>query len=338
MIGRARYVERDGILSAAVAQNVPEPGPGELLLQIHATSVNYHDLLGVDGGIPGLPVPRVPFSDASATVVAVGKGVREYEVGAAVIPNFFRNWVRGPIAADVKYPVTGDHVDGTLQTHLCVPASSVARAPAGLTHHEAATLGCAALTAWRSVIVEASLQPGQSVVLQGTGGLSLAALAFAKMAGARVIITSSSNEKLARAKALGADVLINYRDVPDWQNAVLDCTNNLGADLVMELGGSATLAQSIAATKVGGHVSIIGALTGRSAPDFPLSVVLSRNITARGITVGSVAHLDAMCRAIEINGYKPVIDSVFSLDTSGEAIELMRTQKHFGKIVIDVAG
>lgn len=337
MNGQAILVERDGFLSELVTRSVPDPGPDELLLQIHATSVNFHDLVGIDGRIPNVAFPRVPFSDASATVIALGDGVHGYKVGDAVIPSFFRNWTRGPLSADIKYPVTGDQIDGTLQTHLCVPTSAVARAPSGLSHHAIATLGCAALTAWRAVVVEASVQPGQTVVLQGTGGVSLAALAFAKMAGAKVIITSSSDEKLARAKALGADILINYRKTPDWHLAVLESTNNLGADLVIEVGGGETLAQSVAATKIGGHVSVIGVLTGREAPSFPLAEVMSRNLTVRGITVGSVAHLDAMCRAIEVNGYEPIIDSVFNLNTASEAIDLMRSQRHFGKIVIDVA-
>ena len=194
-------------------------------------------------------------------------------------------------------------------------ASSVVRAPAGLSHVEIATLGCAALTAWRSVVVEAQVQPGQTVVLQGTGGVSLAALAFAKMLGAQVILTSSSDAKLARARELGADVLINYRTTPDWSAAVLAATAGEGAHLVVEVGGGETLAQAVKASRLGGHISVIGILTGYQAASFPLAMVMGKNLTVRGITVGSVANLDAMCRAIELNGYRPVIDQIFDLDT-----------------------
>lgn len=337
MYSRARYIERDGALSGVQKRSVELPGPGELLLNIHATSINYHDLIGIDGGIPGLPLPRVPFSDASATIVAVGKNTQNYKSGDRVIPAFFPNWVRGPIDAEVKRPVTGDQIDGTLQTYLTVPAESVARSPVGLTHQEVSTLGCAGLTAWRSIVVEAQVQPGQTVVLQGTGGVSLAALAFAKMAGARVIITSSSDEKLDRARSLGADQTINYRTHADWHNQVLALTNHVGADLVVEVGGGMTLAHAVHATKINGHISVIGVLSGGEAPAFPLAAVMSRNLTVRGITVGSVAQLDAMCRAIEVNGYRPVIDSEFDLNTAEEAIARMRGQLHFGKIVINLA-
>lgn len=336
MMGRARLVEADGILSPTLERPVPTPRTGELLLRIHATSLNFHDLIGIDGGIPGTPLLRVPCSDASATVAAIGEGVTAFAKGDAVVPGFFPNWPRGPISADVKTPVTGDQIDGTLQTHVCVAATSVARAPAGLSHEEIATLGCAALTAWRSLMVEAAVQPGQTIVLQGTGGVSLAALAFGKMAGCRVIITSSSDEKLARAKKLGADVLVNYRAAPDWPDAVLEATGGKGADLVVEVGGGQTLAGSVKATRVGGHVSVIGVLSGREAASFPLALVMSRNLTVRGITVGNNADLDAMCRAIEINGYRPVIDSVYDLETAHDAVAAMREQRHFGKIVIRI--
>ena len=337
MTARARQIERNGVLAPTIERPIPQPRAGELLLKIHATSLNYHDLVGIDGGIRGLPVPRVPCSDASATVLAVGEGVKHFAADDAVIPNFFLKWRSGPVARDMMSPVLGDQIDGALQTHLCLPAASVARAPAGLNHLEIATLGCAALTAWRSVVVEAQVQPGQTVVLQGTGGVSLAALAFAKMLGARVILTSSSDAKLARAKELGADVLINYRTTPDWSAAVLAATGGEGAHLVVEVGGGETLAQAVKASRLGGHISVIGILTGYQAASFPLAMVMSKNLTVRGITVGSVANLEAMCRAIEFNGYRPVIDQIFDLDHAHEAVATMKKQGHFGKIVIRIA-
>jgi NADPH:quinone reductase-like Zn-dependent oxidoreductase len=337
MTGKARQIERNGVLGPTSERPITQPRAGELLLKIHATSLNYHDLVGIDGGIRGLPVPRVPCSDASATVLAVGDGIKQFAVGDAVVPNFFLNWKSGPVARDVMSPVLGDQVDGALQTHLCLPAASVVRAPSGLNHLEIATLGCAALTAWRSVVVEAQVQPGQTVVLQGTGGVSLAALAFAKMLGARVILTSSSDAKLARARELGADVLINYRTTPDWSAAVLEATAGAGANLVVEVGGGETLGQAIKAARLGGHISVIGILTGYQAASFPLAMVMSKNLTVRGITVGSAANLDAMCQAIELNGYRPVIDQVFDLDHAHDAVATMKKQGHFGKIVIKIA-
>ncbi len=333
---QARYVIEDGVLGAVTARSFTMPLAGEVLLRVHATSVNFHDLIGVAGGIPGVPIPRVPFSDASATVVALGDGVTAFAVGDHVIPSFFLNWPAGGPTRQAQSVVLGDQVDGTLQSHLVVPVRSVARAPGNLSHEEVSTLGCAGLTAWRSVIVEASIRPGQTVVLQGTGGVSLFALGFAKMAGARVIITSSSDAKLERARALGADVTINYRENPEWAALVRRETDGEGADLVVEVGGGATLGQAVAAARVGGHISVIGVLTGAQAPHFPLAVLMSRNITMRGIMVGSTDQLVEMCAAIERHDYHPVIDSSYELATAHEALAALRAQRHFGKITIRV--
>ncbi|WP_375383107.1 NAD(P)-dependent alcohol dehydrogenase [uncultured Sphingomonas sp.] len=311
------------------------PGRGEVLLRVHATSVNYHDYVGINGGIPNLPVPRVPFSDAVATIEAAGEDVT-VALGARVIPSFFPHWQSGPPTKAGQAMILGDRMDGTLQSRVVVPALSLVPAPANLSNEEAATLGCAGLTAWRSVVVEAGVRPGQTVVMQGTGGVSLFALGFAKMLGARVIITSSSDEKLERARALGADVLINYRRDPEWAAAVLATTDGLGADLVVEVGGGATLAQAVRSTKVGGHVSVIGVLTGLRSPDFPLNIVMSRNITMRGITVGNTSDLAAMCQAIELHGYRPVVDRAFDLEDAHEAVATLSAQGHFGKLAIRV--
>ena len=338
--GQALYrsIVSDGHLGNVQSRAVPAPGAGEALLRVHATSLNFHDLVGIDGGIPGLPVPRVPFSDASAVVEAVGDGVSVVAPGDAVIPSFFSRWKSGPATAAALSVILGDQVDGTLQSHVVVPAASLARSPVGLSHEAIATLGCAGLTAWRSLVVEAAIKPGQTVVLQGTGGVSLMALGFAKMAGARVIITSSSDDKLERARALGADVTINYRTTPEWAGAVREATDGLGADVVVEVGGGETLGQAVASVRVGGHISIIGVLTGWRAPNFPLAQVMSRNITLRGITVGNTVDLSAMCRAIEQHQYQPLVDHVYDLAAAHEAVAAMREQRHFGKIVIRIDG
>jgi NADPH:quinone reductase-like Zn-dependent oxidoreductase len=335
--GRARHIISDGVLSPVESCATQPPRAGEALIAISATSVNFHDWVGVNGGIPGLPVPRVPFSDACATIVALGAGVTGWAVGDRVIPSFFQNWSSGPPTREWQRPILGDEIDGTLQTHVRVAAASLVAAPTHLDDAEVATLGCAGLTAWRSLVVEAGIRPGQTIVLQGTGGVSLFALGFARMLGARVIVTSSSDEKLEQARALGADVLINYRRTPQWAQAVLDETDGRGADLVVEVGGGDTLGEAIRATRTGGHVSVIGVLTGRRAADFPLNIVMSRNLTVRGITVGNTADLQAMCRAVEHAGYRPVIDSRYTLETAHEALAALRAQRHFGKIAIEIA-
>lgn len=332
----SRSIVSNGLLGEIVTRPVRPLQPGEALLRVHATSLNFHDLVGIDGGIPGLPIPRVPCSDASAIVEAVGVGVSEISPGDAVIPSFFAHWRSGPVNAAALSVILGDQVDGTLQSRVVVPAASLSRAPAGLSHEAIATLGCAGLTAWRSLVVEGAIKPGQTVVLQGTGGVSLMALGFAKMVGARAIITSSSDAKLERARALGADVTINYRSTPDWAGAVREATDGLGADLVVEVGGGATLNQAVGAVRVGGHISIIGVLSGWRAPDFRLAEVMSRNITLRGITVGSTEDLSAMCRAIEQHQYQPIIDNVYDLAATQEALTAMREQRHFGKIVVRI--
>lgn len=336
MISRARTVVRDGDLSPILSRPVAEPASGEVLLRVHATSVNYHDLIGVNGGLEGLRLGRVPFSDASATVLALGDGVSDFAVGDRVIPGFFQNWQAGPPTRTGLRPILGDEIDGTLQSIVSVPARTLARTPKHLSHLEAATLGCAGLTAWRSLVVEAALQPGQTVLLQGTGGVSLFALGFARMMGARVIMTSSSDAKLERARVLGADFTINYRDNPHWARAVLDQTGGLGADLVVEVGGGETLGEAVKATRTGGHVSVIGVLTGLRAASFPLNIVMSRNMTVRGVTVGSTAMLRDMCQAIDLAGYRPEVDQVFQLETAHQALSALKAQGHFGKLVIEV--
>lgn len=317
----------------AETRAVRDPGPGEALLRVRATSVNYHDLVNVQGGIPRLPYPRVPFSDVCAEVEAVGEGVRRVKPGDRVCANFFPRWISGRPEAAFTSPVFGDQIDGFLQTRAVVPAESLVHAPAHLTDEEAATLGCAGLTAWRSVVAEGGTKAGDVVVVQGTGGVSLFALGFAKMLGAVVVLTSSSDEKLERARALGADHLLNYRTDPDWDRRVGEITGGRGADLVVDVGGSDTFPRAVQAAKLDGHVSIIGVLTGVTPP-FPLVHVMAKNLNVRGITVGSRSQFEDMNRAIAAHGYRPATDRAFELEAAGEALALMASQKHFGKIVI----
>lgn len=310
-----------------------DPRRGEVLLRIRATSVNFHDYSGVHGRIANLPWPRIPFSDACAEVLDVGEDVTRVVMGDRVCPNFFPKWQGGRPSQDGLSVIYGDQVDGFLQEYVCVDAGSLVHAPRHLTDAEAATLPCAGLTAWRSLVVEAQVKPGATVVVQGTGGVSLFALGIAKMLGARVIATSSSEEKLVRAEELGADHVINYRRTPDWDQQVLALTNGRGADVVVDVGGSDTLPRAVMASAIDGHVSVIGVLSG-VASAFPLRLAMAKNVTVRGITVGSRADLDAFCRALEATHYRPVIDSVFDRGAVNEALGLLVSQRHFGKIAI----
>lgn len=316
------------------SRTVRAPGPGEVLLRVRATSVNFHDYVNVMGGIPRLPYPRVPFSDVCAEVEAVGDGVTRAKPGDRVCVNFFPRWTSGRPEASFMSPVFGDQIDGFLQTRAVAPADSLVHAPAHLTDQEAATLGCAGVTAWRSVVVEGGVKAGDVVVVQGTGGVSLFALGFAKMLGAVVVLTSSSGEKLERARALGADHLLNYKADPDWDRRVQELTGGRGADLVVDVGGADTFPRAVRAVKLDGHISIIGVLTGVT-PEFPLAQVMGKNLTVRGITVGSRSHFEAMNRAVTAHLYRPVVDRAFPLEAANEAIALMTSQTHFGKIVIE---
>lgn len=318
--------------------NIPTPRRGEALVRLAATSVNFHDVIRIRGGYPDLPLPIIPFSDGCGEVIAVGEDVSRVKPGDRVMPNFFPGWIAGPVDANVRASVYGDQINGTLQSHLCTDAAALVPAPAHLSDLEAATLGCAGLTAWRSVIALGAARPGDVVVIEGTGGVSLFALAFARMAGARTIVTSSSDDKLERARALGAHDTINYRATPDWAAEVLKLTGGEGASHVIDIGGPDTLPQAIKAAKVGGRVSIIGARSGlEREPIFPVRTVMKKNVTLSGLSVGSRSDFEAMVAAVSVHGLKPVISEVLPVDRVMEAVELMESQKHFGKIAISIA-
>lgn len=312
----------------------PKPGPGEILVRIRASSLNYHDFVVVMGGIP-TEDGRIPMSDGAGDVVAVGAGVTKWKKGDRVLSLFFPNWQAGQIEAAGFASVPGDGADGYAAEYVVVPETAVTRMPEGYSCEEAATLPCAALTAWRALMVEARVKPGDWVLTQGTGGVSIFALQFAKAAGCRVISTSSSPEKLDRLKALGADHVINYKTTPEWGREAKALTGGRGVDEVVEIGGPGTLAQSIAACRPGGHISLIGVLTGVSG-EVPTAALFSLNITLSGITVGSRRHQEDMIAAIEANGIRPVIDKTFPLDSIADAFAHQASQKHFGKIVLSI--
>ncbi|MBU1287862.1 MAG: NAD(P)-dependent alcohol dehydrogenase [Alphaproteobacteria bacterium] len=312
----------------------PTPGRGEILVRVKASSLNYHDFVVVMGGIP-TPDGRIPMSDGAGEVVAVGEGTKKFKVGDKVLSLFFPNWNAGAPQMAGFASVPGDGADGFGAEMVAAPESAFTRMPEGYSFEEAATLPCAALTAWRALMVEAKIKPGDWVLTQGTGGVSIFALQFAKAAGARVIATSSSDEKLKRLKELGADHLINYKDTPEWGKKAKELTGGRGVDEVVEIGGPGTLAQSIAASKMGGHISLIGVLTGVSG-EVPTAALFSMNITMSGITVGSASMQEDMIAAIEANGIKPVLDQTFPLDKIAEAFGHQASQKHFGKIIVSI--
>ena len=312
----------------------PKPGRGEILVRVKASSLNYHDFVVVMGGIP-TPDGRVPMSDGAGEVVSVGEGASRFKPGDKVLSLFFPNWYSGEPQMAGFASVPGDGADGFGAELVAAPETAFTRMPDGYTFEEAATLPCAALTAWRALMVEAKIKPGDWVLTQGTGGVSIFALQFAKAAGARVIATSSSDEKLKRLKALGADHLINYKTTPDWGKKAKELTGGRGVDEVVEIGGPGTLAQSIAASKMGGHISLIGVLTGVSG-EVPTAALFSMNITLSGITVGSATMQEDMIAAIEANNIKPVLDQTFPLDKIADAFAHQASQKHFGKIIVAI--
>lgn len=315
-------------------RDAPTPAAGEVLVQVKASSLNYHDFVVIMGGIP-TDDGRIPMSDGAGEVVSVGEGVTKFKPGDKVISLFFPNWQSGAPALPKMLGVPGDHTDGFGAEMVVKPEAAFTRMPEGYSFEEAATLPCAALTAWRALMVEAKIKPGDWVLTQGTGGVSIFALQFAKAAGARVISTSSSDAKLEKLKALGADHVINYKETPEWGKAAKALTGGRGVDEVVEIGGPGTMAQSIAANRIGGHISLIGVLTGVSG-EVPTAALFSSNITVSGITVGSAEHQEDMVAAIEANGIKPLISDTFPLDKIADAFMHQASQKHFGKIVLTV--
>jgi NADPH:quinone reductase-like Zn-dependent oxidoreductase len=328
-------IRAPGGLDKIVIEDRAEPvaGPGQLLIRVRASSLNFHDFAVVAGMIP-TPDGRIPMSDGAGEVAAVGEGVTAFKVGDQVLSTFFPNWSAGGPTLERLVGVPGDHADGFAAEYVAMPASAFTRLPKGWSLTEAATLPCAALTAWRALMVEARIRPGDVVLTQGTGGVSIFAVQLAKAAGATVISTSSSAEKLARLKSLGADHLINYKEQPEWGKAAAALTGGRGVDVVVEIGGPGTLNQSLHASRIGGHISLIGVLTG-VAGEVATALAMSKNVAIKGVTVGSRQDQEDMIAAIEANGIKPVIDSTYPLERIAEAFGHQISQRHFGKICLE---
>jgi len=309
------------------------PGSGEMRVRIHATSLNYHDYGVVRGSAPS-SVGRIPMADGAGVVEVVGAGVTGFAAGDHVVSCFFPLWQDGPPESGDFSSVPGDGVDGYAREVVVLPATWFTKAPQGFTHAESATLTTAGLTAWRALVCDGALKAGDTVLVLGTGGVSIFALQFAKSMGATVIATSSSDAKRERLLALGADHTINYVTEPAWGPAVRRWNGGRGVDHVIELAGPGTLAQSIEATRVGGHISLIGTITGRNG-DIPTSALMRKQIRLQGLIVGHRRQQQEMVRGIETTGLRPVIDSRFTLDTLADAFRHEASGKHFGKIVVE---
>lgn len=310
-----------------------EPGAGEIRVRVHASSLNYHDY-GVASGAMPTEDGRIPMSDGAGVVEALGEGVDEFQVGDNVVSGFFPSWQTGPAMVGDFKSVPGDGVDGYAREQVVRPASWFTRSPAGYSHAEAATLTTAGLTAWRALVIDGGIKPGDSVLVLGTGGVSIFALQFAKLMGATVIATSSSDEKIAKLRELGADHTLNYKREPEWGKRVKQLTDGRGVDHVIEVGGPGTLPQSIEAVRIGGHIALIGVLTG-SGGEVPTAKLMAKQASLKGLIVGSRQDQVEMIRAIAISGMRPVIDRRFALDEIADAFRHQEGQKHFGKICLE---
>ncbi len=311
------------------------PGPGQVIVKVHACSLNYRDLLVAQGAYGrGIPAPRIPLSDGAGEVIAAGPGVTRVKPGDRVAGIFMQGWISGDVD-DAKFATAmGGAIDGMLAEEVCLHEEGLVKIPEHLSYEEAAALPCAAVTAWNALFVSGQLQPGETVLVQGTGGVSIFALQFAKLAGARVFATSSSNAKIEHLKALGAGAVVNYKDVPAWDKVARDWTNGTGVDHVVEVGGAGTLGTSIKAIRRAGHIALIGVLTGGEIDPRPL---LIKSVRLQGIYVGSRDMFEAMNRAISAARLRPVIDRVFPFEEARAAMEYMLSGAHFGKVIIRVS-
>jgi NADPH:quinone reductase-like Zn-dependent oxidoreductase len=314
----------------------PRPGPGQVLLRMKAASLNYRDLLVPLRGYGSFTgeLPLIPLSDGVGEVVEAGPGVTRVKVGERVCPCFNQSWISGEASLErLAGGTLGGPLDGTMAQFMCLPEGGVVKAPAHLTDEEAATLPCAALTAWSALVGCDRIGPGAQVLVQGTGGVALFALQFAKLLGAHVTVISSSDAKIERVKAMGADATINYVTVPEWYRATREITGGRGYDHIVELGGEKTLPQSLRCIRPGGTLSMIGVLSGGMMAA-PLGLVVTRQVRLQGISVGNRDGFEAMMRAVALHKLKPVVDRVFAFDELKEAMAHLKSGAHFGKICL----
>lgn len=312
----------------------PSPGYGQVVIKLRAVSLNYRDLMVVKGLYnPKLPLPLIPFSDGVGEVVAVGEGVTRVKMGDRVAGIFFQKWLSGERTDTNVKSDLGGNIDGLLAEYAVLDENGVVHVPEHLTDEEAASLPCAAVTAWNALITSGGVKAGDTVLIQGTGGVSLFALQFAQLLGARVIATSSSDEKLEKVRQLGASNGINYKQTPDWGKKVQEFTADIGVDYVVEVGGAGTLNQSLRAVRYGGQISLIGILSGGSG-EISTASILMKSVRVQGINVGSREMFEVMNKAIALHKLRPVVDRVFPFHEAQEALKYMESGAHFGKICI----
>lgn len=334
---KAIKVSRPPGLDHLQVADIPDPGvpgPGEIRVRLHANSLNYHDYAVAIGAIPTAN-GRIPLSDGAGVVEAVGDGVTEFAAGDPIVSCFFPYWQDGTEPHGNFSHVPGDGIDGYAREAVVTPAHWFTRAPKGWSHTEAATLPCAALTAWRALVVNGNLKAGDIVLILGTGGVAIFALQMAKAMGAIAVVTSSSDAKLERARSMGADFTVNYKTDPEWGRTVRQWTGKRGVDHVLEIGGPGTLAQSILASRIGGHITMIGILTGIKG-EVPTLALMAKQIRLNGILVGSRQHQLDMIRGLEATGIRPVIDKTFPLVKLADAFRYEEGAGHFGKICVEV--
>lgn len=332
---KAYEIEQFGIDNLRIVEReMPRPAAGEVLVKMHAASLNYRDVMVVSGTYnPRMRLPATPFSDCAGEVVEIGEGVTKRSVGDRVCSTVIAGWIDGGPSADTAKTAIGAGVsDGVLSEYRVFNESSLVSIPDHLSFEEAATLPCAAVTAWNALVVSGNIKPGDTVLTLGTGGVSVFAIQFAKLVGATVIATSSSDEKLEKATALGADQIVNYRTREDWDKAVLELTDGRGVDHVVEVGGTGTLTKSVRAVRVGGHIALIGALD--MAGEFNPIPVFMKGIRVQGIFVGSRQMFEDMNEKISAAKMHPVIDRTFGFDEAKDALRYMESGSHFGKIVL----
>ena len=323
-------------LTAVSDRPDPKPGPGQVVVSVRAVSLNFRDLLLVRGEYtPKLRLPMTPCSDCAGEVAAVGDGVTRVKVGDRVAGIFMQTWLDGEVTEAKAKSALGGAIGGVLSEQALLHENGLVHIPAHLSFEEAATLPCAAVTAWHALIDEGAVKPGETVVTLGSGGVSLFALQFARLAGARVISTSSSGEKLARLCGMGASDGINYKTTPDWDKRVRELTGGAGAHHIVEVGGANTLPKSLKAVRMGGRISLIGNVAG--AGEVNPVPLLMKNVRMQGIFVGSREMFEAMNRAITTHSLRPVVDRVFPFDQAREALHYMESGAHFGKVCIKVS-
>ena len=332
---KAYELEQFGIENLKlVERETPRPAAGQVLIKFHAASLNFRDVMVISGTYnPRMKLPTVPFSDGAGEIVEVGAGVTKWAIGDRVCSTVIQGWLNGELSAEkAKTAIGAGNTAGVLREYAAYSEDAVVRIPDYLSYYEAATLPCAAVTAWHALVESGKIRAGDTILTLGTGGVSVFATQFAKLFGASVIATSSSNEKLERARDLGADHIINYREREDWDKAVLEMTGGRGVDHVIEVGGTGTLTRSVKAVRVGGHIALIGALD--MAGEFNPIPVFMKGIRVQGIFVGSRRMFEDMNAKIGSSGLRPVIDRTFEFEEAREALRYMQSGSHFGKVVL----